>query len=163
MGRKVRSRAKRSAAVEAGISFTNLPVTDFERLELLWKLPKCVATVIDVASNLRAQDRMKQIAARPGLIIPGHDPAVMAKVRIRLPGSLRSSKAPDQNPRSKAPSKTQNKSSADANHKTVGECRALKPTLFAEVECRRTLLGIAGESSAAARKCHACSVLPSLA
>jgi dienelactone hydrolase len=37
--------SERSAAVEAGISFTNLPVTDFDRLELLWKLPKCVATV----------------------------------------------------------------------------------------------------------------------
>jgi protein tyrosine phosphatase (PTP) superfamily phosphohydrolase (DUF442 family) len=36
---------ERSAAVEAGISFTNLPVTDFDRLELRWKLPKCVATV----------------------------------------------------------------------------------------------------------------------
>jgi protein-tyrosine phosphatase len=37
--------SERSAAVEAGISFTNLPVTDFDRLELRWKLPKCVATV----------------------------------------------------------------------------------------------------------------------
>jgi alpha/beta superfamily hydrolase len=37
--------SERSAAVEAGISFTNLPVTDLDRLELLWKLPKCVATV----------------------------------------------------------------------------------------------------------------------
>lgn len=37
--------SERSAAVKAGISFTNLPVTDFDRLELLWKLPKCVTTV----------------------------------------------------------------------------------------------------------------------
>jgi len=37
--------SQRPAAVEAGISFTNLPVTDFDRLELLWKLPNCVATV----------------------------------------------------------------------------------------------------------------------
>ena len=36
---------ERSAAAKAGISFTNLPVTDFDRLELLWKLPKCVAEV----------------------------------------------------------------------------------------------------------------------
>ena len=36
---------ERSAAIEAGINFTNLPVTDFDRLELLWKLPKCVAAV----------------------------------------------------------------------------------------------------------------------
>jgi hypothetical protein len=34
---------------------------------------------VDAASNLRAQDRMKQIAARPELIIPGHDPAVFTK------------------------------------------------------------------------------------
>jgi protein-tyrosine phosphatase/dienelactone hydrolase len=37
--------SERRAAVEAGMSFTNLPVTDFDRLELLRKLPKCVATV----------------------------------------------------------------------------------------------------------------------
>ena len=37
--------SERSAAVEAGMSFTNLPVTDFDRLELLWKMPKCVAAV----------------------------------------------------------------------------------------------------------------------
>jgi peroxiredoxin len=33
---------KRNAALEFGLSFTNLPVTDFDRLELLSKLPKCV-------------------------------------------------------------------------------------------------------------------------
>ena len=38
-----------------------------------------IAATVDAASNLRAQDRMKQIAARPGLIVPGHDPAVFAK------------------------------------------------------------------------------------
>ena len=38
-----------------------------------------IAATLDAASNLRAQDRMKQIAARPGLIVPGHDPAVFAK------------------------------------------------------------------------------------
>jgi dienelactone hydrolase len=37
--------SERNAAVEAGIGFTNLPVADFDRLELLWNLPKCVATV----------------------------------------------------------------------------------------------------------------------
>lgn len=37
--------SERSAAAKAGMSFTNLPVTDFDRLELLWKLPECVATV----------------------------------------------------------------------------------------------------------------------
>jgi glyoxylase-like metal-dependent hydrolase (beta-lactamase superfamily II) len=38
-----------------------------------------IAATLDAASNLRAQDRMKQLAASPGLIIPGHDPAVMEK------------------------------------------------------------------------------------
>ena len=38
-----------------------------------------IAATLDAASNLRAQDRMKQLAASPGLIIPGHDPAVIAK------------------------------------------------------------------------------------
>ncbi|HEV8145651.1 MAG TPA: N-acyl homoserine lactonase family protein [Bryobacteraceae bacterium] len=32
---------------------------------------------LDNESNLRAQDRMKQLAANPKLVIPGHDPAVM--------------------------------------------------------------------------------------
>jgi glyoxylase-like metal-dependent hydrolase (beta-lactamase superfamily II) len=38
-----------------------------------------ISATLDAASNLRAQDRMKQIAARPSLIIPGHDPAVFAR------------------------------------------------------------------------------------
>jgi glyoxylase-like metal-dependent hydrolase (beta-lactamase superfamily II) len=35
-----------------------------------------IAQTLDAASNLRAQDRMKQLAASPRLIVPGHDPAV---------------------------------------------------------------------------------------
>jgi glyoxylase-like metal-dependent hydrolase (beta-lactamase superfamily II) len=34
-----------------------------------------IAQTLDADSNLRAQDRMKQLAAKPGLIVPGHDPA----------------------------------------------------------------------------------------
>lgn len=34
-----------------------------------------IAQTLDASSNLRAQDRMKELAARPNLIIPGHDPA----------------------------------------------------------------------------------------
>lgn len=45
-----------------------------------------IAATLDAASNLRAQDRMKKIAASPGLIIPGHDPAVMTKFRNPAPG-----------------------------------------------------------------------------
>ena len=38
-----------------------------------------IAATLDAVSNLRAQDRMKQLAARPEFIVPGHDPAVMTK------------------------------------------------------------------------------------
>ena len=45
-----------------------------------------IAATLDAASNLRAQDRMKQIATRPELIVPGHDPAVFAKFPNPVPG-----------------------------------------------------------------------------
>jgi glyoxylase-like metal-dependent hydrolase (beta-lactamase superfamily II) len=45
-----------------------------------------IAETVDAASNLRAQDRMKQMAARPGFIVPGHDPAVFAKFPNPAPG-----------------------------------------------------------------------------
>lgn len=38
-----------------------------------------IAQTFDAESNLKAQDRMKQIASRPDLIVPGHDPAVFIK------------------------------------------------------------------------------------
>jgi glyoxylase-like metal-dependent hydrolase (beta-lactamase superfamily II) len=38
-----------------------------------------IAQTFDYESNLKAQDRMKQIASRPDLIVPGHDPAVFVK------------------------------------------------------------------------------------
>ena len=38
-----------------------------------------IAQTLDATSNLRAQDRMKQLAASPRLIVPGHDPAVFEK------------------------------------------------------------------------------------
>jgi glyoxylase-like metal-dependent hydrolase (beta-lactamase superfamily II) len=38
-----------------------------------------IGTTLDAASNLRAQDRMRQIAASPDLIVPGHDPAVFER------------------------------------------------------------------------------------
>jgi len=38
-----------------------------------------IAQTLDAASNLRAQDRMKEFAASPLLIVPGHDPAVFEK------------------------------------------------------------------------------------
>jgi glyoxylase-like metal-dependent hydrolase (beta-lactamase superfamily II) len=44
-----------------------------------------IAQTFDAPSNLAAQDRMKQLAASPRLIIPGHDPAVFA--RFPKPGN----------------------------------------------------------------------------
>ena len=38
-----------------------------------------IAQTFDADSNLKAQDRMKEIASRPDLIVPGHDPAVFLK------------------------------------------------------------------------------------
>jgi glyoxylase-like metal-dependent hydrolase (beta-lactamase superfamily II) len=45
-----------------------------------------IAATLDAVSNLAAQDRMKQLAASPGLIIPGHDPAVLVKFHNVAPG-----------------------------------------------------------------------------
>jgi glyoxylase-like metal-dependent hydrolase (beta-lactamase superfamily II) len=38
-----------------------------------------IAQTFDADSNLRAQDRMRQIASRPDLLVPGHDPSVFVK------------------------------------------------------------------------------------
>jgi glyoxylase-like metal-dependent hydrolase (beta-lactamase superfamily II) len=38
-----------------------------------------IAQTFDADSNLKAQDRMKQLAANARLIVPGHDPAVFVK------------------------------------------------------------------------------------
>jgi len=38
-----------------------------------------IAQTFDRESNLRAQDRMKAIATKPELIVPGHDPAVLTR------------------------------------------------------------------------------------
>lgn len=48
-----------------------------------------IAATLDAASNLRAQDHMKQLAAKPELIIPGHDPAVMTRFKETAPGVVR--------------------------------------------------------------------------
>ncbi len=44
-----------------------------------------IAQTFDARANLAAQDRMKQLAASPRLIIPGHDPEVF--VRFPKPGN----------------------------------------------------------------------------
>lgn len=44
-----------------------------------------IAQTLDASSNLKAQDRMKQLASNPRLIVPGHDPAVFT--RFPSPGN----------------------------------------------------------------------------
>jgi len=48
-----------------------------------------IAATLDAESNLRAQDRMKQLAAKEALILPGHDPAVMKKFHEVAPTVVR--------------------------------------------------------------------------
>lgn len=48
-----------------------------------------IAQTLDADSNLRAQDRMKQLAASERLIVPGHDPAVMTKFKEVAPGVVK--------------------------------------------------------------------------
>jgi len=38
-----------------------------------------IAQTLDAASNLKAQDRIRSLATRPTLIVPGHDPAVFER------------------------------------------------------------------------------------
>lgn len=45
-----------------------------------------IAATLDAVSNLRAQDRMKELAGDAKRIIPGHDPAVMTRFREVMPG-----------------------------------------------------------------------------
>ena len=56
----------------------------FENMEK--HVPIAPSATLDSDSNLRAQDRMKQMAASPGLVIPGHDPAVMTRFPNPVPG-----------------------------------------------------------------------------
>ena len=48
-----------------------------------------IAATLDADSNLKAQDRMKRLAASERLIIPGHDPAVMKNFAVVAPGVVR--------------------------------------------------------------------------
>jgi glyoxylase-like metal-dependent hydrolase (beta-lactamase superfamily II) len=48
-----------------------------------------IAQTLDRESNLRAQDRMKQLAAGEQWIIPGHDPLVMTKFPEVAPGVVK--------------------------------------------------------------------------
>ena len=48
-----------------------------------------IAATLDAASNLRAQDRMRELTGDVKRIVPGHDPAVMTKFKEVAPGVVR--------------------------------------------------------------------------
>jgi len=48
-----------------------------------------IAQTVDPIKNLLAQDRMKELAASPRLIVPGHDPAVFERFQAVAPGVVR--------------------------------------------------------------------------
>lgn len=48
-----------------------------------------IAATWDTVSNLAAQRRMLAMAARPGLVVPGHDPKVYARFPVVKPGVAR--------------------------------------------------------------------------
>jgi glyoxylase-like metal-dependent hydrolase (beta-lactamase superfamily II) len=48
-----------------------------------------ISQTLDADSNLRAQDRMKDLASSPKLIVPGHDPAVMKNFPEVAPGVVK--------------------------------------------------------------------------
>ena len=75
--------ASQYAAVSIGTSTIVIASDNAYLYENLTK-HAAIAQTLDVASNLRAQDRMAQLASEPRLIVPGHDPEVF--VRFPLPG-----------------------------------------------------------------------------
>ena len=48
-----------------------------------------IAATLDATSNLKAQDRMRQLAAKESLIIPGHDPAIFERFHGPAPNVVR--------------------------------------------------------------------------
>lgn len=48
-----------------------------------------ISQTLDAESNLRAQDRMKQLAAKPSLVIPGHDPEEFARFPKAVANAVR--------------------------------------------------------------------------
>jgi len=48
-----------------------------------------IAQTLDAASNLKAQDRIRTLAADPSLIVPGHDPDVFKRYTAVAEGIAR--------------------------------------------------------------------------
>jgi glyoxylase-like metal-dependent hydrolase (beta-lactamase superfamily II) len=65
-----------TAPLSAGTAvFTSDNVYLYENLER----HAAIAQTLDAASNLKAQDRIRTLASKPELIVPGHDPAVFER------------------------------------------------------------------------------------
>ena len=65
--------------------FTSDNVYLYENLEK--RAP--IAQTLDAASNLKAQERIRSLAASPSLIVPGHDPAVFERFERIADGVVR--------------------------------------------------------------------------
>ena len=65
--------------------FTSDNVYMYENLEK--RAP--IAQTLDAASNLKAQERIRSIASKPELIVPGHDPAVFERYQRTTDGVVR--------------------------------------------------------------------------
>jgi glyoxylase-like metal-dependent hydrolase (beta-lactamase superfamily II) len=48
-----------------------------------------IAATLDANSNIKAQDRMRHLAAKETLIVPGHDPAIFQRFHGPSPGFVR--------------------------------------------------------------------------
>ena len=65
--------------------FTSDNVYLYENLEKR----AAIAQTLDAASNLKAQDRVRSLASKPSLIVPGHDPAVFDRFERVADGIVR--------------------------------------------------------------------------
>ena len=82
------TRASQYVSVRTGGAtavFTSDNVYLYENLEK--HVP--IAQTLDAASNLKAQDRIRGLASRPELIVPGHDPAVFERFKPVAEGVVR--------------------------------------------------------------------------
>ena len=85
-GRHTHASQYVSAPTDAGtIVLTSDNVYLYENLEK----HAAIAQTLDAVSNLKAQDRIRALASKPGLIVPGHDPAVFERFTAVAPGIVR--------------------------------------------------------------------------
>jgi glyoxylase-like metal-dependent hydrolase (beta-lactamase superfamily II) len=85
-GRHTRASQYVSVRTDSGTAvFTSDNVYLYENLDK--RAP--IAQTLDAASNLKAQDRIRALASRPELIVPGHDPAIFERFKAVSDGVVR--------------------------------------------------------------------------